>query len=353
MTDVREMRDPDEDVIRRALAADADAHAGADEAFAARVTAAVARDARRHRRRTGVLALAAALAVVAGLAALLGRGPTDDVRTDGPPADAPPPGSTTAERPDLVVLVDRGGRLVAVDLETGEERVLYDEVGAPPTRGDFIGGIDVSPDGEWAYFTVLTDTAGQTAYRIPTAGGEPEVVGSGAGVQVSPDGHWLALSSGEVVTVVPSDGSGAFGGGGPVASTNRPVFGFGGTIARMRWSSDGRQLAYVVDQGDAGTVALVIAVRAGDGTVALGEPEVIIPDPSQPGEPAGVFVGWSPEGEPIVLGPALNVYRSLAQDASGQWLLWLTAEGTLHADEWASDEVATIQDVPLALAADW
>ncbi len=278
------------------------------------MTAAVARDARRHRRRVGVLALAAALALVAGLAALLGRGPADDVRTDGPPADAPPPAGGAAGRPDLVVLVDRDGRLVAADLETGEDRVLYDEVSAPPTRGDVIGGLDVSPDGRWAYFTVVTDTGGQTAYRVPTTGGEPEVVGSGADVQASPDGRWLALSSGEVVTVVPADGSGASGGGGPVASTSRPVVGFGGTVSLMRWSPDSRSLGYTVEQGDAGTEALVIAVRTGGGTVALGEPEVV-PDPAQPGEPAGMIVAWSPEGEPVLMVPALNAYRDLAQAA--------------------------------------
>ena len=69
MTDVRE---PGDDVVRQALAAEAEG-VSADEAFAARVTAAVARDARRHRRRVGVLALAATGALVVGLAALLGR----------------------------------------------------------------------------------------------------------------------------------------------------------------------------------------------------------------------------------------------------------------------------------------
>ena len=59
----------------------------------------------------------------------------------------PVAGRGAAGRPDVVVLVDRDGRLVALDLATGEDRVLYDDVSAPPTRGDFIGGIDVSPDG--------------------------------------------------------------------------------------------------------------------------------------------------------------------------------------------------------------
>jgi hypothetical protein len=347
MTDVR---DPDNDFLRRALATEAEG-VSTDEAFAARVTSAVARDARRHRRRSGVLALAAVLGVVAGLAALLGRGPTDEVRTDGPPADTPPPDGAAAGRPDLVVLIDRDGRLVAADLETGEDRVLYDEVSAPPTKGDFIGGIDVSPDGEWAYFTVLTDTAGQTAYRVPTAGGDPEVVGSGADVQASPDGRWLALSSGEVVTVVPADGSGALGGG-PVASTRGPVVGLGGAVSLMRWSADSRSLAYTVEQGDAATVARVIAVRTGGGTVALGEPETVA-DPAQPGVTAGMIVAWSPEGEPVVMGPALTAYRDLAQDASAQWLLWVDTRGTLRAQEWGSREVVTVKDVPLALAADW
>ena len=348
MTDVRE---PGDDVVRQALAAEAEG-VSADEAFAARVTAAVARDARRHRRRVGALALAAALALVAGLAALLGRGPADDVRTDGPPADAPPPGGGAAGRPDIVVIVDRDGRLVALDLEAGEDRVLYDKVSAPPTKGDFIGGIDVSPDGRWAYFTVVTDTGGQTAYRVPTTSGSPPVVGSGADVQASPDGRWLALSSGEVVTVVPADGSGALGGGGPVASTSGPVVGLGGAVSLMRWSADSRSLAYTVEQGDAATVARVVAVRTGGGTVALGEPETV-PDPAQPGVTAGMIVAWSPEGEPVVMGPALTAYRDLAQDASAQWLLWVDTRGTLRAQEWGSREVVTIPDVPLALAADW
>ena len=59
------------------------------------------------------------------------------------------------------------------------------------------------------------------------------------------------------------------------------------------------------------------------------------------------------EGEPTVRGPMLEAYRSLSQDASGRWTLWVTADGALEAQEWGSDEVVTIPDVPAAVTADW
>ena len=334
-----DVHDPDGDVLRRALTAEAEG-VTADDALAARVAAAVGRDTRR-RRRTSVLALAAAALVVVGLVAVTRPGNGDDVRTDETtPASAP------ASRPHLIALVRDDGWLVTFDTRTGEQRELS-LVGAPESDGRSLPptGVAMSPDGRWVYFArPLKALDSASTYRVATAGGEPELISTGRSPAISPDGRLVAAVDGDAVVVTRSDG-------GTTAAT-QTRFATGGTLAAgVSWSPDGSKLAYTVE-GPNGTEAWVVRVRSEPEGVTLGESEPI-PDPARPGEPAGLFLAWSPEGEPSVMGPALNAYGGLTQDASGRWLLWLSADGVLQAQEWGSDQVVPIPDVPRVLAADW
>lgn len=343
-----DVHDPDEDVLRRALAAEAEG-VTADGAFATRVAAAVGRDTRRRRGRTGALALAAAALVAVGLVTVIPTGGSDDVRTDETtPAVAP------ATRPHLIALIREDGWLVTFDTRTGEQRELW-RVDSPEPDGRPLPLADVaiSPDGRWVYFSTGVDSrVRNVTFRIPAAGGARELVGYGGHVQVSPDGHWVALVEGNRVGVVAADGADVRRSPGTESPNADALVDAGAYIAHLAWSPDGRRLGITVERGEKGTHALVVPVEAEGGAVSLGPPE-LMPDPERPGEPAGRFLAWSPESEPLVMGPGLNAHRGVTQDASGRWLLWQGPGGAVYEQEWGSDEVVTIPDVPAAVTADW
>ena len=100
--------------------------------------------------------------------------------------------------------------LMVADLQTGEQRELY-------THGDprddsqeggpyYVDGVELSPDGQWVYFSTCCEPAVGTTYRIPVAGGEPVVLRQGAYPRISPDGRHLATSGCQFVFVPPADG---------------------------------------------------------------------------------------------------------------------------------------------------
>lgn len=335
-----DMHDPDEDLLRRALAAEAEG-VTADDAFATRVAAAVVRDTRRRRARAAALALGAAALVVVGLVAVTRPGGSDDVRTD-----EAPPAVTPATRPDVIALVLRDGWLITVDTRTGERYEVYLNVPASDLgrRLSPVDEVALSPDGRWVYFSQTPQgAAGPSSYRIPATGGEAELIGAGTSPAVSPDGELVATSDRDAFILTPADGGQAVA---------RSRFMTDGIVQRLSWSPDGAQLSYVTRGDDGRTRAWAAPVGSNGEAITVGEPEPI-PDPRQPSAGAEGFVTWSPEGEPFVLLPAPEAHRGLSQDASGRWLLWVTAEGTLKAQEWGSREVVAIPDVPAAVAADW
>ena len=249
--------------------------------------------------------------------------------------------STSGERPMTVALVREDGWLVVVELTTGEERQLYFG-GDPqassdvPEGGLFIDAVDISPDGEWVYFSTCCEPASGVTYRIPIAGGEPEQVTFGAYPRVSPDGRFLATATGEQVTITPIDG------GEPVSAP------FGCCATRLAWSPDGRQLAMVEFLGDAGVEAQV-HLYDWDGT------SLTPTDPGKPDNP-GPFVAWTADGVPTTIsgGGSVSSYRSLAQDGSYRWLLWVDGEGVVREQAGLeSGELPEITGLPEALSADW
>jgi hypothetical protein len=251
------------------------------------------------------------------------------------------------ERPGVVALVREDGWLVVVDLTTGEERELHfgGDPDAPPVGQEeggpqFIDGVDLSPDGRWVYFSTCCEPASGTTYRISTDGGEPELVGHGAYPRVSPDGRFVATASVlvSVHRVDEIDGSG----------TGSPAFVDVGCCARhLAWSPDASQLAFVGGTGAEGETPQV-EVLAWDGTALssadLGKPE-------NPGS----FVSWLPDGTPNIVsgGPAADD-RSLSQDRSYTWILWVDEEGVVREqDGFEPSDRTPIEGLPEALAADW
>jgi Tol biopolymer transport system component/DNA-binding winged helix-turn-helix (wHTH) protein len=133
----------------------------------------------------------------------------------------------------------------------------------PPSE-DSIGAVTFAPDGSSVYYTT---SAG--VYRLPVLGGEPRRVADGtvSGIAVSPDGRNLAYmrrepDAGEsVLFVAGADGSGER----RLAARKRPESFYAGPS----WSPDGKFLA-VVTQGHGERAMKLVGVR-----VESGEEELI------------------------------------------------------------------------------
>ena len=278
------------------------------------------------------------LAVRGQIAALPGVVATSSTDCGGAPA------TPTGERPTIVALVREDGWLVTVDLGTGEERELYfgGDPEAPPAGQEeggpqFIDSVDLSPDGQWVYFSTCCEPASGMSYRIPVTGGLPEEVAIGAYPRVSPDGRFVATSHGIYVAVTPV---GRLEGGSSLEVECCP--------SQLAWSPDGRQLAAVQTTGPEGQTHPVLLFEW-DGTSLRSA------DPGKPDNP-GSFVAWDPNGTLTTIsgGGSTSSSRSLGQDVSYQWLLWVDRDGVVREQaSLHSGELPAIADVPEALSADW
>ena len=336
------MTDQLDDELRAALAAEADGVTAAPELLD-RIRSA-GRAGPSQRRSPWLLAVAAA-GVVAGLVgALIATGDdeqTVDVidRPEGTTSTSvanPPVGA----RPTLVALVREDGWLITFDLATGEERELT-SVGDPNASSEavegspyYIDSVDLSPDGDWVYYSTCCEPVGNT-YRIPVGGGTPEPVGIGDHPRVSPDGRYVAMAAGAALTVVDLQDLGSE----PI------VHGLDLIPWDLAWSRDSTQIAYTVNggrsQGDA-----EIQVVDFDGASLM---------PADTGEPTtkGRFASWRPDGTLEVLaGDAIVSTRTVRQDAGFTWTLWVDQAGRLLAQAAGADPTP-IDGVPPALAADW
>jgi hypothetical protein len=211
--------------VRRALEAEAEgivAHDAMLDGIRARA------GAPRSRRLPWFLAAAAVLLTV-GLGALLLPGDTGDEQVDV--ADRPDPGTTqtpdpadtteptetteTTEtttpagdelppRPEELVGVTEDGRLVVIDVETGEElRELWalddPTLPDPPEGGHYaITGVALHPNGRDVFVETCCEPAGGSIFTVAIDGptGEPDRPSHvGYGMDVSADGRWLAAMS--------------------------------------------------------------------------------------------------------------------------------------------------------------
>ncbi|HUF78464.1 MAG TPA: prolyl oligopeptidase family serine peptidase, partial [Thermoanaerobaculia bacterium] len=162
--------------------------------------------------------------------------------------------------------------------------------------GIALGGLRLTPDGTVLVYvrgggpnragehpnpTSHPDGAEQTIWAVPTGGGEPRKLAEGAGAEISPDGTRLVFArQGRVFEVSlrgpeeaaepagsdseaqganqePADsdavvdgGEGDGGGGGGEAPKPRELFQARGGLGGLRWSPDGRGIAFVSDRDD-------------------------------------------------------------------------------------------------------
>lgn len=269
------------------------------------------------------------------------RGIADMRCTPVEPVDPPPLG----QRPTVVALVREDGWLVTIDLASGQARELH-FVGDPNESTDveeggpyFIDAVDLSPDGQWVYFSTCCEPAVGQTFRIPVDGGEPQLVGFGAYPRVSPDGQHVAIAGSETVSVV------------RVADIGSDAPATTITVAccssRLAWSPDGSQLALVNSTGAPEDAPQVLLFDWDGATLTPA-------DMGKPDNP-GSFASWTPDGTlDISSGDPVEDDRSLSQDASHRWLLWVDEEGVVRAqDGHQSGDRTVIVGLPEALAADW
>ncbi len=170
--------------------------------------------------------------VVLLLIVLSACAPVEGRDTAGDAVEKPAPHRQPADAPEVV------SRLEIVHVETGRRTVVHQDTGrfeAP----------NWSPDGRHLVF----NREGRL-YRLPAAGGEPELIDTGFADNInndhgfSPDGEWLAIShapegEGSQIYVVPSTG------GRPrLVVEQAPAYWHG-------WSPDGDTLVYVAERDGA------------------------------------------------------------------------------------------------------
>jgi hypothetical protein len=247
------------------------------------------------------------------------------------------------DRPALVALVRDDGWLVTVDMGTGRETELH-SFGDPRVQ-DVEGGpysidaVELSPDGQWVYFSTCCEPAVGTTFRMPVTGGEPEQVAFGAYPRLSPDGRYLATAGAESLWVASVDQLGD--------DTVPLAVEVACCTSRLAWSPDGTQLAMVNAAG----------ARDDDQQVLLYDwngSELTPADVGKPDNP-GSFVSWTPDGMlNIAFGGPVDDDRSLSQDASYRWLLWVDESGVIREQAGhESSERDPIRALPRAIAADW
>lgn len=250
------------------------------------------------------------------------------------------------DRPTLVALVREDGWLVTVDLETGEQRELHTE--GDPRQAEpgleeggpyFIDAVDLSPDGEWIYFSTCCEPADGMTFRIPTEGGEVEEVGFGAYPRTSPDRGFVATAGSAHLRVYRIDDLGL--------SAKPAILEIGCCAKHLAWSPDGTELALVYGTGAEGEVPQVRRF-SWDGTTLA---ELEMGKPENP----GWFVLWMPDGMPMLFnGDPVADDRYLSQDPSHQWILWVDEEGVVKEQAgFETGDVTPIRGLPEALAADW
>jgi hypothetical protein len=184
------------------------------------------------------------------------------------------------------------------------------------------------------YFSTCCEPAVGRTFRIPVTGGEPTEIGQGAYPRVSPDGRHLATSGCQLVFVSDADG------------TDSTYLELDECVGAMAWSPDGRQLAATTTTGP--DYAPQVLLFDWDGT------SLTRAEQGKPDNP-GSFVAWMPDGiSNTFSGGPVDDDRSLSQDASYRWLLWVDEEGVVREQAgFESADRPPIDGLPEALVADW
>ena len=112
-----------------------------------------------------------------------------------------------------------------------------------------------SPDGQWVFFRRLGSAGPPTIWRVPTGGGEPKELTREFAYYpaVSPDGSWVAFFSPSEtkvrLLVIPSAGGPPIKTFDVAPETDYLIF-----SEIVRWTADGRYLAYIKNDGDTSNI---------------------------------------------------------------------------------------------------
>jgi TolB protein len=168
-----------------------------------------------------------------------------------------------------------------------------------------------SPDGRWIAFSRLRTERGQPAVWLvrPDGGGAHRLVAGGSTPAWSPDGRWIAFDTPSGISAVHPDGSG-----------RRRIL--RGNVGGLKWSRDGRRIAYTSWAGRAPE----IHVARADGTHRrrLTRNGVDDFDPS-----------WSPDGRKILYTHGReNAHSVYVMNSDGSGKRRLTQGGDAWATSW-------------------
>ncbi len=207
---------------------------------------------------------------------------TEKVSTSsGYPFRAFKPTRISTEAPPLLASISPDGRYVVYVIdESGKQSVWMRQVSAassvrvlPPTDVSYTG-LTFSPDGDYVYYTVLSEnnTRG-SLFVVPTLGGTPRKIldGISGAVAVSPDGKQLSFlraypdEGEETLLTCAADGSNER----KLVVRKGEDFFLGATGQAPAWSPDGKTIAVPIGTTSGKIHMSVLLVSATDGSTRL------------------------------------------------------------------------------------
>ena len=207
--------------------------------------------------------------------------------------DGASPGPAARPTEAVIVRADTGD-IVMVDLETGEQRVLLDAPAQEERDPDtgmlgFVDDVELSPDGQWVYFSTCCEPAAGEFYRVSVDDPAPDALehplGTGRSPRVQPHGAFVATIDGGTRVLVH--------GAGPDGAIVIDRYAPGQNVVfDVEWSPDGRRLAVRLGADVETRRAEVYEIV--DGAARLVE-EVPLS-----AEGYGDKVYWSPDGELLI-----------------------------------------------------
>ena len=159
---------------------------------------------------------------------------------------------------------DDGQELTSIQLSRRGDRVVF-------ARGGEHGGLWAGDPPNPASLPVPPVIQ---VWSVAFDSGPPRLLADGDYPALAPQGDRVAFVRGRQVWVVPADGS----------APASLLFGTSGTISDLRWSPDGRSLAFVSSRGDHNFIGLFVDARSPIRWIA--------PATARDGSPR-----WSPDGE--------------------------------------------------------
>jgi hypothetical protein len=252
----------------------------------------------------------------------------------------------TGERPTVAVAVTDDGRLVVIDVATGNkirELAALDDPNDPEAVGReggayVITGVALHPNGRDVYYDTCCEPASGHVERVSIDGSTAPLAITGAyGIDISADGRWLVgIAGGAGILLYDLEG----GTGALLGNDNE---------AAVEWeqtgiNADGTEIAVARSRRD----------EAGDVVERTIERYAIVDGALDPRGSSSADTGTVPLYTPEATRPGVALLaegKDLNVDASGQWLLEVDARGRLVQRQEGAEPIV-ISEGPF-VAADW